>query len=292
MKMCRSRAFSPPGLRSKMGDRRGFTLVEIMISCTISVFVMIVFLTLLSATRSAWFTSQVQSDLYLNGRKAVQTIFREIVEASSGCTEKFTFTDPINGQWREGLWFASGRGDPGVAGEDGSLTNDYVHLKADHYVGWRSVVVISPYVTPEGDFQLRRYVDYGPSTTYYSGTNIFPLTFSSVTPNYITFMQSDGTTVSFDRTGGTVLANYLASEDANNNATSSDLPDANEKDGMASLPPDNADNLLNYGINFIKVPGEGKVDIILFLSRQVRSMNQAGRFLVSTVRQTVKLRQP
>jgi len=288
--MFRLRAFLFPGVRSTMSNHRGFTLVEIMISCTISIFIIIIFVTLLSSTRSSWFTSQVQSDLYLNGRKAVQAIYRELVEASSGSCAVFPdplvapVIDPISGQFRRGLWFASGRGDPGVAGEDGSLTNDYMHIDANYKATWRSVVVIFPYVTPEGQMQLRRYVDY--DDVDYSVPGVFPLTLLTLTPGNIIFQTFGGATITFDRTAGTVLANYLASEDANNN----NVLDANENDAMASLPPDNADGRLNLGMNL--TPGQGTFNITLFLSRQVNAMNQAGRFLVSTVRQTVKLRQP
>ena len=262
-------------------NRRGMTLVEVMISGLIAVFILSAFLLLLSSSRSSWLVSQVQSDLYVSGRKAIHMMFRELGESSFDYCSAVTFLDPLSGQYRQTLCFLSGRGDPAVAGEDGSSTNDYVHINANGDVNWRSLVVFCPYVTADNNVQLRRYVDYGA----YSNSD-FPVTLSVTPLNIIVVKNGGAGTVTFSRAAGTVLANYLGSEDSNNN----NVLDANENNGNTSLPIDNANGILNLGANFVK--GNGVVEITLFLSREVTALHQAGRFLASTVRAKVKLRQP
>ena len=264
----------------------GFTLPEIMIVILIFLFIMIALMTLLTSAKSSWFIAEVQSDLYQNARLGMQKMVRELNEASSGYTETFKFLDPITGEISEGLWFASGRGDPSVSGENGSATNDYVHLDSDNIISWRSVVVYCPYKSTDEPKQLRRYVSYGSSAAYFSGSNIFPLTFISATTNTLTFAMADSTYLTFSRSGGEVLTNYISTEDTNNNG----ILDANENDGNASLPLDNADGVLNYGANFSKNVGD--VEISLFLTRQVSRFSQSGLTLSSTLRNTIKLRQP
>ncbi|MFH2137558.1 MAG: hypothetical protein ABII88_03485 [Candidatus Omnitrophota bacterium] len=266
---------------------RGVSLTELLIVSVIFCFITAVLLTVLSVSKSAWYISDTRSDVYTNAKKAMSEMFMELLETSSGAVETFTFIDPIDGEYRECLWFASGRGSASAAGEDGSANNSYVHLDADNVVSWRALVVYAIYETPDGVQQLRRYVDHGSSTAYYSGGNIFPLTFLSATTTTLNFLEADGVTViSINRTGGRVLANYVETEDTNNNA----VLDSNEDDGDISQPQDNADGVLNSGVNFTK--NVGSVDITLFLRRETTALRGSGRVLTSTLRNTVKFRQP
>lgn len=268
------------GLRSK----KAVSLLEILIVSVISVFIIVALTALLSSSRSTWIISGAQADLYINARKAMNEMFNELVEASSGDTETFTFIDPINGQYTQGLWFACARGSNADAGEDGSLTNNYVHLDANNAVTWRSLVVYCLYAPSPDIMQLRRYENFG---TNYSNANIFPFTLLSVSTTTLNFIANDGSTViSIDRTGGRVLANYLRSEDANNN----NVLDANENDGTANDPVDNQDGILNYGVNFVK--NIGNVDITLFLAKDIIRLREQGMEISTTLRNKVKFRQP
>ncbi|MBI4845595.1 MAG: hypothetical protein HY810_03860 [Candidatus Omnitrophica bacterium] len=268
-------------------SKKGVSLLEALIVCVVSVFIILTLLALLSSARSTWAISDVKSDLYINARRAMYEMFNELIEASSGDTESFVFVDPLNGEYAQGLWFASARGNEAVAGEDGSSANNYFHLDASNVAAWRSLVVYCAYETADGIKQLRRYVDYGPNLTFYNGVNIFPLTVQSVTAASLNLLTADAATViSIDRAQGRVLANYISNEDANNN----NALDANENDGIDNDPVDNEDGALNYGANFTK--NVGSVDIVLFLSKEAVKLKEQGRFLSTTLRNRVKFRQP
>lgn len=269
-------------LRSK----RAVSLLEILIVSVISVFIIVTLMALLSSSRSTWIISGAQADLYVNARKAMNEMFNELVEASSGNTEVFTFLD-TNGKYTQGMWFASARGSNAHAGEDGSASNNYLHLDANNAVSWRSLVVYCPYSPSTDLVQLRRYEDFGPNITFYSGANLFPFTLLSFTATTLNFIANDGATViSIDRTGGRVMANYLGSEDTNNN----NALDANENDGTVSDPVDNQDGILNYGVNFTK--NVGNVDIALFMAEDIQRLNEQGMEISTTLRNKVKFRQP
>ncbi len=267
--------------------KKAITLIEILIVSVISVFIIITLMALLSSSRSTWIISGSQADLYINARKAMSEMFNELVEASSGNTEIFTFVDPINSQHVQGLWFAFGRGSNADMGEDGSLSNNYVHLDTNNFISWRSVVVYCPYTTSDGIKQLRRYADYGPNITFYSQPNIFPLTLLSVTTTTLNFIAADGSTVvSLNRTAGGVMANYIGTEDSNNN----NILDANENDGTLNAPADNQDGILNYGVNFTK--NVGNIDIVLFLTKKLDRLNEQRMEITTTLRNKVRFRQP
>ena len=266
--------------------KKGFTLIEVYMVTFICLFLLTVLVTLLATARSSWHIAQVKSDLLLNGRKAMYEMSRELAETSSGTVQVFSFVDPINGEFKQGIWLACGRGSSTVAGEDGSPANDYLHLDPNNVASWRSVIIYGPYQTADGRQQLRRYVDFGQTIAYYSNANVFPLTFNALTNTTFTLDRADGTVLTIDRTGGRVLANYIDSEDANNNNSL----DSNEDDGNINLPVDNADGVLNYGVNFIKNPG--RVDIALFLSREATRLRQQGLILTLTMDNSVKTRQP
>ena len=211
---------------------------------------------------------------------------KELMEGSSGWTEAFTFIDPATGEYVQGIWMASSRGDHSQAGEDGSPNNSYMHIDTNNVVSWRSVIIYCPYRTSEGLRQLRRYVNYGSTSTYYAQSNIFPLTFVSATSTYLIFQLADGTSLNFPRSGGEVLANYLGNEDTNNNNSL----DAGEDDGDLSLPVDNEDGVLNLGLNVIK--NVGSMNLSLFFTKEVSALSMEGRTIKMTLRNSVKFRQP
>ena len=274
-------------MRIILKSRKAITLIEILIVSVISVFIIVTLMALLTSSRNTWIISGAQADLYINARKAMSEMFNELVEVSSGNTETFTFLDPINGQYTQGLWFASARGSNADMGENGSPLNNYVHLDANNFVSWRSVVVYCSYKTASGINQLRRYVDYGPNITFYSQPNIFPLTLLSISTTTLNFIAADGATIiSIDRTTGGVMANYIGTEDANNN----NALDANENDGTLNDPVDNQDGILNYGVNFTK--NVGNIDIVLFLRKSIDRLNVQGMEISTTLRNKVKFRQP
>ncbi len=274
-------------MRMILRPRKAITLIEILIVSVISVFIIITLMGLLTSSRNTWIISGAQADLYINARKAMNEMFNELVEVSSGNTETFTFVDPISGRYTQGIWFASARGSNADIGEDGGPSNNYVHLDVNNSISWRSVVVYCPYTTASGLTQLRRYVDYGPNITFYSQPNIFPLTLLSVNAATLNFLAADGSTVvSLDRTRGRVMANYIGTEDSNNN----NVLDANENDGTLNAPVDNQDGILNYGVNFTK--NVGNIDIVLFLTKKIDRLNNQGMEIATTLRNKVKFRQP
>ncbi|MFH1062199.1 MAG: hypothetical protein V1747_04845 [Candidatus Omnitrophota bacterium] len=271
----------------KLFSSKGISLFEILIVSVIAIFIMFTLMALLSSSRNTWVISDIKSDLYINARKAMNEMFDDLVEASSGNTEEFIFIDPINGQFTQGLWLSSARGDPAVAGEDGSPNNNYLHLDVNNIVSWRAAVVYCPYENFVGRKQLRRYIDFGPNTAFYSQPNIFPLTFLSVNATTLNFIAADGLTViSIDRTGGRVLANNICTEDINNN----NALDSNEDDGTATDPVDNGDGVLNYGVNFTK--NVGSIDIVLFLAKEATRLQSQGMNFSTTLSSKIKFRQP
>lgn len=269
-----------------MRKNKGITLVEIMIVSLIGVFMLLTLTAVFASSKGAWAISQVKSDLYADARKAMDRMRKELMEGSSGWTESFTFIDPSTGEYMQGVWMASSRGNIAQAGEDGSPNNNYMHLDANNVISWRSVVIYCPYQTAEGLRQLRRYVDFGPAIAHYAQPNVFPLTFISATATYLTFQQVDGTTLNIPRAQGEVLSNYLGNEDANNN----NALDVSEDDGDLNLPVDNEDGVLNLGFNAVK--SVGSIKISLFFTKEVTALRQAGRILKMTLRNSVKFRQP
>jgi len=268
-----------------MKNNKGITLIEIMVVSLIAIFMLLTLMAVFSSSKGAWIISQIKSDLYSEARRSMDKISREVMEGSSGYTQRFSFLDPATGEYTQGFWMASSRGDVSVAGEDGSVNNAYMHLDANNLISWRSLVIYCPYTTVDGIKQLRRYADYGSNITYYSQSNIFPLTFIGATSVYLNFQQADGTTVNIPRAGGEVIADYLGNEDANNN----NALDSIENDGDSNLPVDNEDGTLNLGFNVIK--NSGSIDLTLFFVKEALLPTQ-GRFLQMTLHNSIKFRQP
>lgn len=227
-----------------------------------------------------------------NVRRAMQEIIRDLSESNAGTITKDAsgsipyFTDPLNNKDHQVLIFASARGNPDNNAEDsGHDNNNYVHLGGDYKPSWRSAVIYCTYVTPEGIQQLRKYVDYGSLTAYYAGSpNRFPLSITSITTSSINLIRGDGTYLSIPRNSGIAKANYIASEDANNNG----VLDANENDANDTMPADNKDNVLDRGADFVLTSGLLKIK--LFLAKSETPLTQGTRFLTVTLDGTSKLR--
>jgi len=235
-----------------------------------------------------------QATLTDNARRGMQEIIRDLSESSAATITKDIggsipyFTDPLNSERHQVLIFASARGNPNDGQEDiGYDNNDYVHLGADYKPSWRSAIIYCVYVTPEGIQQLRKYVDYGSLTAYYASLPaIFPLSVSSITASSINLIRGDGTSLSISRDSGIVKANYIASEDANNN----NALDANENDGNVTLPADNKDNILDRGADFTLTTNLLLLKVKLFLRKPETSLTQGTRFLTVTLDGASKLR--
>ncbi|MCM8813379.1 MAG: hypothetical protein NC924_05510 [Candidatus Omnitrophica bacterium] len=257
-----------------------------MIVSLVFLFILAALLMIFSSARGAWQVSQVRMDVSFDARNAMELLSRELREGSSSFAGTFTFFDGASGSFEQGLWMASARGSPAVGGEDGSSNNNYMHVGVGNVLEWRSVIVFCSYSTTEGLRQLRRYVDYGPTTQHYAQADIFPLTFVSATATTLRFMCTNGVIIDINRAGGRVMANNLGSEDANAN----NLLDGNENDGSASLPMDNADGFLDLGFN--AALHSGRVDVRLFLARNVLPWGQGGRVVCSSLRQSIAFRQP
>jgi prepilin-type N-terminal cleavage/methylation domain-containing protein len=233
-----------------------------------------------------------RATLTANARTEMQEIIRDLSDSSANTITKDIsgsipyFTDPLNNENHQVLVFASARGNPNEGPEDsGYDNNNYVHLGADYKPSWRSVIVYCTYVTSEGMQQLSKYVDYGSSTTYYaSASNIFPFSVVSITASSINLIRGDGTSLNIPRDSGIPKANYIASEDMNNNG----VLDSNENDSNNTMPADNKNNVLDRGADF-NLTG-GLLKIRLFLAKPETSLTRGTRFLTVTLDGASKLR--
>lgn len=267
-------------------DRKAYTLVEMMIVLVIFVILSGLIYLFYSQARAAFEALDVQAQLTDNGKMAIEEITRDLTESAAGTitVDVLTsmipfFTDPLDNQDHQILIFASARGNPGIASEDGQhANNNYVHLDSTYKPSWRSAIIYCPYVTSDGINQLRKYVDYGSSTGYYGSVpNIFPLTLVNVTAGSISLTRGDGTTLVIPRNSGSARANYISSEDDNNNG----LLDAIENDGNNNMPADNANGVLERGADFTL---SGNVlKIRLFLSKSETMLSQGRRNLSITL---------
>jgi hypothetical protein len=79
------------------------------------------------------------------------------------------------------------------------------------------------------------------------------------------------------RNAGRVIANYIVSEDSDNSGTL----DANEDDGNANLPPDNADGVLDRGADFTLTGRMLKVKLLL--AKSETALTQGVRFHTVTL---------
>jgi len=272
--------------------KKAYTIVEILVVLAIFGILSGSIYLLLSKGKHTIDFLDTRAILTDNARRAMQEIIRDLSESNAGTITKDAsgstpyFTDPLNNENHQVLIFASARGNPNYGPEgSGYDNNDYVHLGTDYKPSWRSAVIYCTYVTAEGIQQLRKYVDYGSSVAYYASLpNIFPLSIASITSSSINLIRGDGTSLSIPRNSGTARANYIASEDANNNSAL----DASENDGNNTMPADNKDNVLDRGANFTLTGG--LVKIKLFLAKRETPLTQGTRYLTVTLDGTSKLR--
>src|SRR3990167_4317975 len=195
--------------------RIGYTLTEIMIVLAVLAVLSGAIYFIVSSGRDAAESVDVRAQLSGGARVAMAEMVRDLSETNrstvtvDGTGAVTSFVDPLNSETHQILIFASARGDPAAAAEDGThANNDYVHLDADYKPVWRSVIVYCTYVPPEGIQQLRKYV-------YYNDSYSFPFTFVSVAANAINLAG-----LVIPRDSGSFRANYITSEvtgPANNN---------------------------------------------------------------------------
>lgn len=272
-------------------NRKSYTLVELMVVVAIFTLILGSLYLLFEKGKSINQSLGAGADLLTSGRAAMHQLITDLNEAKrntltgGGSGEIPSFTDPLNSETHQILIFASARGDSAVASEDSvHSNNNYVHLDIDNRPSWRSAVIYCTYVTPNGLQQLRKYVDYGSSVTYYSQSGIFPFSLNSVTSTNINLTSQDGTkTLSISRSSGTssgtyrVIANYISTEDADNDG----ILDAVENDGNDNMPADNQDGVLDRGVDFSV--NSGLLEIKLFLAKPETSLTINKRYLVITL---------
>jgi len=198
--------------------KNGYTLIEVMIVLVVLGILSTAIYSMVTQGRDAAESVDVRARLTESARTAMEEITRDLAETSvssvtvDASSEVPYFVDPLNGETHQVLIFASARGNPADAAEDGThANNDYVHLDADYKPVWRSVIVYCTYVTPEGIQQLRKYVNYDNA---YSASGMFPFSFVSVTVNAINLQKGNGAGLVIARNAGAARANYIAYKDA------------------------------------------------------------------------------
>lgn len=258
--------------------KNGYTLVEMMIVLVVLTVLGGMVYTLISQGKDAAESLDVRIQLTEGARTAMREIVRDLSETSSDTVTTDgaaipSFVDPINGETHQILVFASARGDPADAAEDGTHdNNNYVHLDGDYIPSWRSVIVYCTYVTPAGTQQLRKYV-------YYNSSYSFPFTFVSVTANAINLAG-----LVIPRNSGFVRANYIASEDSNHSGTL----EGSENDGNDNPPADNEDDILDTGADFTL--SGSLIKTKLFLSKWELPTKGGARTLTMTLSNSVFMR--
>lgn len=265
----------------------GYTLVEMMIVLVVLTVLGGMIYTVISQGKDVAESVEVRVQLTEAARTAMRELVRDLSETSSDAVTTVdgaipSFADPINGETHQILVFASARGDPADAAEDGIHgNNDYVHLDGDYNLSWRSVIVYCTYVTPEGIQQLRKYVVYN---NVFAQAGMFPFSVVSVTATAITLQRGDGASLVIPRNSGSARANYIASEDSNNSGTL----EGNEDDGNDNLPADNEDGILDTGADFTL--SGSVVEIKLFLSKGELPTKGGTRTLTVTLSNSVFMR--
>lgn len=251
--------------------KTGYTLVEIMIVLAVLVVLSGMIYTVISQGKDVAESVDVRAQLTEGARTAMRELVRDLSEAGSDTVANNgaaipSFVDPINGEAHQILVFASARGDPADAAEDGThANNDYVHLDADYGPVWRSVIVYCTYVTPENIQQLRKYVVYD---TVFAQAGMFPFSVVSVTAAAITLQRGDGASLVIPRNSGSARANYITSE--------------------VTGPASNNDGVIDNGADFTL--SGSVVEIKLFLSKRELPTKGGTRRLTATLSNSVFMR--
>lgn len=252
--------------------KNGYSLIEmVIILAVLSVLSGAVYI-IISQGRDAAESVDVRAQLGENARTAMTEMVRDLSETNPGTVTVDvagvipSFVDPLNGQTHQILIFASARGDPSAAAEDGQhANNDYAHLDVDYKPVWRSVTVYCTYVTAEGVQQIRKYVNYDNA---YGQTGIFPFSFVGVSSSAINLQRGDGAAFAMARNSGAVRAGYITSEAA----------------GTA----DNNDGVVDNGADFT-ISGS-LMKIKLFLSKTELPTKGGARLLTATLTDSVMMR--
>ena len=270
--------------------KRGLTVVELLVGVFLfGILSSSAFVSLEMGKRSRN-AGEVEVELQQAARKTMTEMQKEFRETDPITATLYPYADPLNGETHQAVAFASARGDSSASVEGTCLdsvgNNACFHVDVTGNPRWRSLIVYAPFRTTDGRNELRRYVSY--SASYGSGS-YFPFTFTGITSTRLNLRSAGGVNISFDRdsSGGSVirtLMENIATEDADND----NVLDASENDGSASLPGDNADGLLNHGADF-SLSGR-MMNITLFLRKRESSVSTADRFVVSTLRGSVAMR--
>ena len=284
-------------------NRKSFTLIEVLVTVAIFTMMVLAMYMLFGKGTSLNESLGVEADILANGRAAIQQLVIDLQESGSDtltlvANQSPFFVDPLNGETHQILIFASARGDSAVVpGEDvGRANNNYAHLDATNRPSWRSAVIYCTFVIPGPDGiipsaddiqQLRRYVDFGGlAVAFYDTPGLFPLAVTSITAAQINLTRGDGTALNIPRNAGRVVANYITSEDANNNGAL----DGNENDGNNSAPPDNGDGVLDRGVDFNLSAAGSLLGIKLFITKPQTSLTRNIRHLRITLSDSAVMR--
>lgn len=236
--MCKLRYIAP--------KERGFTIIEIMVVVVIITVMVMSILGLTINLLNSYYTFAALNDLNNNASFAADELINDLRQADIDMITYLTVLDPATGENHDILVF------PMTNGPDISGNTD-----------WQGAIAYYPFTTVDGINQLRKYVH----PDLFLSSADFPLTVS-ITAASINLSKQDGSVlVSFNRASGAqrVLANSISTEDANNNGAL----DANEDDAEVSLPMDNADGILDTGIDYTITGTNNIVSFKIFLQKPV-----------------------
>ena len=278
-----------------MIGQKGLSLLELMVTIAILGVLSGAIFTAFNQGSRTFGSGEAQLFLQQEAREGLDAFLKDVRESAlSTLGSVYQYTDSLDGRQHEAIVFASARGNPASSADSaegacqGAANNSCFHTLSGN-PSWRSLVVYAFYQTSNGQKQLRRYTDY-------AGVNytdpVFPFTFQSITATQITVRSATGTNVVLTRgpeapTGGNprvVVADFLEHEDQD----SDNVLDANENDGTQSLPADDADGQLDYGVRFA-VNGR-VVTLSLFLRRAQTNALNTDRFILVNMEGSNELR--
>lgn len=273
------------------GRRKGFALLELMVSVFLfSILSGLAYLSLELGRRTER-TGGVEIELQQNARKGMTEFLKDLRETNPFTLTLHTYTDSQNGEVHQMVAFASARGDSTTPYEgfcvDGVPSNGCFHVDSAGSPSWRALILYGPHETPDGRRELRRYVIY--QQLFGSGA-YFPFTFTGITSSQIQVRGANGSNFAIARGGVVdgvttrVVMENLATEDADGD----NLLDAVEDDGSANPPVDNADNFLNRGADFSL---NGRIlTTTFFLRKRESPFSTTNRFVVRALRGSVEMR--
>ena len=241
-------------IKESILKKRAFTIIEIMVSVAIISIISVGMLAIIVRSMHAYYTLSALNELNNNASFTADELTKDLLGSDISLIRIASIQDPATGQWHDMLVF------PALSG-----TNP---IDGNGNPNWHNVVVYYPFTTASGINQLRKYAHTNISLT----SDDFPLPEPVVTATAINLSKKDLTPlVSFNRATSQVrvLANFISTEDANSNQSL----DANENDTQANLPMDNADGVLDTGVDY-SVSGD-TVFIKLFLEKPITQIGGA-----------------